>query len=133
MHNKKLQKIISKSTFTLTDGIYIYVKVKSISKKRNHFMITRDRDEITVVTKLDNLKYLDLIEKNKDDYSLISLNVSIPFYSVGFLAAITNALANKRMDILIVSTYSKDYIMVKTEKQSKCINALLELGLKQVS
>lgn len=114
--NDELKKIIKQSSFEVQDGKYVYAKVRSIPEDKNHFMASQDKDEITVVTREENLQDLDLIERNKDNYSLIALNVSVPFYSVGFLATVSNAIAKARMNILIVSTYSKDYIMVKEDK-----------------
>jgi hypothetical protein len=35
-------------------------------------MVSRDKDEITVVTAKNNLNGLDIIEKNKDDYTIIT-------------------------------------------------------------
>jgi hypothetical protein len=122
--------IISKSSFTLLDGIFVYAKVASIPEG-NHFMISQDSEEITVVTIQEKLTQLDLIERNKDDYRLISLNVSIPFYAVGFLAKVSDAIAKEGMNILIVSTYSKDYILVKADKIDSAIIALKNLGFKQ--
>jgi hypothetical protein len=122
--------IISKSSFTLLDGIFVYAKVASIPKG-NHFMISQDSEEITVVTIQEKLAQLDLIERNKDDYRLISLNVSIPFYAVGFLAKVSDAIAEEGMNILIVSTYSKDYILVKADKIDSATIALKNLGFKQ--
>jgi hypothetical protein len=123
--------IISKSSFTLLDGIFVYTKVTSIPEG-NHFMISQDSEEITVVTIQEKLAQLDLIERNKDDYRLISLNVSIPFYAVGFLAKVSDAIAGQGMNILIVSTYSKDYILVKADKIDTAIIALKKLGFKQL-
>ena len=100
----ELVKIIENSSFEVNDGVYIYTKVKSFPEG-DHFMVTKDRDEITVVTLEDKVAELDLIERNKESYKLISLNVSVPFYSVGFLAAVSNAVAKEGINILIISTY----------------------------
>lgn len=127
----KLQEIINNSNFEIISGSYIYVQVKSAPDITNHFMVSRDASEITVVTKKENLSSLDVIEKNKDYYSLISLNVSIPFYSVGFLATVSSTIAKEGMDILIISTYSKDYIMVREDLLKKTKTVLLSLGFKQ--
>lgn len=129
--NDKLRKIIKQSTFKVQEGIFVYTKVKSAPDIANHFMVTKDDDEITVVTKQENLPNLDLIERNKDNYSLIALNVSVPFYSVGFLVTVSNAIAKEGMNILIVSTYSKDYIMVKEDKLDAARQVLLSLGFKE--
>lgn len=126
-----LKKIIASSSFTLHDGRFIYAKAKTVPPIDKHFLISKDNDEITVVTKEENIGELDLIEKNKDYYSLIELKVSLPFYAVGFLAAVSSAIANKGMNILIVSTYSKDYILVREEHRENAIQTLTELGLSK--
>lgn len=125
-----LKKIMAASTFQVQEGLYVYAKAKEVPSSRDHFMVTKDADEITVVTREENLKNLDLIEKNKDTWSLVALNVSIPFYSVGFLAAVSDAIANEGMNILIVSTYSKDYIMVKSDLIERASNVLKGLGFR---
>ncbi len=129
--NDKLKKIIEQSSFKIEDGIYIYTKVSSYPQTSNHFLVTKDSDEITVVTTEDRLNELNLIEKNKDSYKLIALNVSIPFYSVGFLSTVSSAIAKEDMNILIVSTYSKDYILVKKDMIDKAREVLLNLGFKE--
>jgi hypothetical protein len=126
-----LKKIIESSSFALHEGRYIYAKVKTAPPIDDHFMVSKDKDEITVVTKEENLGSLDLIEKNKDFYQLVELKVSVPFYSVGFLAAVANIIAERGMNILIISTYSKDYIMVRVEFIEKVQQALLDLGFKK--
>ncbi|MDD5145663.1 MAG: ACT domain-containing protein [Candidatus Pacebacteria bacterium] len=129
--NKKLQEIIENSSFTIEEGKFIYAKVKRAPHMDCHFTVAKDSDEITVITKKENLNKLDLIEKNKDFYRLIALNVSVPFYSVGFLSAVSDAVAKEGMNILIVSTYSKDYIMVKDDCLEKVRLVLLSLGFKR--
>lgn len=78
--NDELKKVIEESTFSLEEGTYVYAKVNSINTIEDHFLVSKDKNEITVVTEAENLSRLDLIERNKDDYSLIALNVSVPFY-----------------------------------------------------
>lgn len=130
--NSEIENIIKESNFAIHEGRFVYVKVSEAPKMGNHFMITKDETEITVVTEEENLGGLALIEKNKDFYRLIALNVSIPFYSVGFLAAVSQAIANEGMNILIVSTYSKDYILVKDDMIERARTVLLEFGFQEV-
>jgi hypothetical protein len=94
-------------------------------------MVSKDKDEITVVTKAENAGKLNLIEKNKEVYALIALHVSVPFYSVGFLAAVSKAIADRGIDILIISTYSKDYVLVKKSELDNAKTALKESGLQE--
>jgi len=129
--NSEIEQIIKQSTFKIEEGRFVYAKVSKNPSLDNHFMVTKDADEITVVTKEENLPELVLIEKNKDFYRLIALNVSIPFYCVGFLAVVSQAIAEEGMNILIVSTYSKDYIMVKDDKLEQAQSVLLKLGFRE--
>lgn len=128
---KNLQEIIKQSSFEIQEGRFVYAKVASIPPAGAHFMVTHDRDEITVVTREENLGELDLIERNKDTYALIALNVAVPFYAVGFLAAVSDALAKEGMNILIISTYSKDYIMVRKDVVDSARTVLLGLGFEE--
>lgn len=130
--NDEIQKIIKASNFEVMHGVYIYGKVSKIpDATEKHFMISCDKDEITVVTNQDNIGDLKILERNKDNYVLIALNVSIPFYSVGFLATVSGAIAKDGMNILIISTYSKDYIMVKNDCVDKAKSVLLRLGFTE--
>ena len=124
----ELQDIIRKSTFDIQVGKYVYAKVARFPEQNHHFFVSKDSDEITVVTKEEYIADLSMLERNKDDYALIALNVSIPFYCVGFLAVVSSAIADKGMDILIVSTYSKDYILVRHDKLDDAKSTLLDLG-----
>jgi len=130
--NEEIQKVIKASNFEIVQGTYVYTKVSEMpTSAEKHFMVSRDGDEITVVTKRENIGSLKMLERNKDDYALIALNVSIPFYSVGFLATISGAIAKEGMNILIISTYSKDYIMVKKDYADKAKGVLLGLGFAE--
>lgn len=129
----EIRKIIRASSFEIKQGSYIYAKVAEVpAATENFFMVSRDEDEITVVAQESEAGKLKILEKNKDTYALIALNVSVPFYSVGFLAAVTHAIAEAGMNILVVSTYSKDYIMVKSDCARRAADELLKLGFKMV-
>lgn len=126
-----LKKIIESSTFTLHKGRFIVAKVKIAPLIDDHFMVSKDQDEISVITREENLGKLDLIEKNKDFYVAFELKISLPFYAVGFLAAVTNAIGSRGMNNLVISTYSKDYVLVREEHLEKAQQALLDLGFKK--
>ncbi|MDO8424482.1 MAG: ACT domain-containing protein [bacterium] len=130
--NSKLKKIIKESVFKVEEGRFVYTKVAKDPNTGKHFMVSRDADEITVVTREESLPGMALIERNKDFYRLVALNVSVPFYSVGLLAAVSQAIAKAGMNILIVSTYSKDYILVKDKKINNARSVLLKLGFQEI-
>lgn len=127
----ELQKILDSTTFRIIPGTFVYAKTKTVPTGK-HFMISQDDDEVTVITTLEKLPGLDLLERNKDDYLLIEMKISVPFYSVGFWSTITSAIASRQANILAVSTYSKDYALVRVEHREVAREALKELGLKEV-
>ena len=125
-----LTEIMRNSTFNIEEGRFVYAKVRTVPKMKDRpCMVFCDEDEITVVAKEKHLKDLDLIEKNKDYYRAFSLNVSIPFYSVGFLSTISGAIAERGINVLIVSTYSKDYILVRDDRAAIVKEALIDMGM----
>lgn len=129
--NDEIKQVIKQSPFKVEEGRYVYVKTSTAPSIEDHFMVTKDGTEITVVTREENLDKLEVIEKNKDFYKVICLNVSVPFYSVGFLATVSSAIAKAGMNILIISTYSKDYIMVKCGREEDARKVLLDLGFQE--
>jgi hypothetical protein len=124
-------QVIRQSSFQILDGKYIYCKVKSFPKGRHHFLLTCDDEEITIVTTEERLDELSLIERNKDSYRLIALNVKVPFYSVGFLATVSDAFASRGMNVLLVSTFSKDYLLIKEDLIDTAKTVLMELGFRR--
>src|SRR5436190_7392963 len=126
--NSELKKVIESSSFLVLKGEWVYAKVSEIPKGGNYFMVTKDIDEITAVFEESQRDQFKIIEENKDLRKLIELKVSIPFYSVGFLATVTGTIAEQGLNVLVVSTYSKDYILVKTESLQIVKEALLKLG-----
>lgn len=128
----KIQEILIKATFKVQDGRYLYTKVKLFPKNSNYFAVMADKDEITVVSKEENIGELALVEKNKDYWKLIETDPVIPFYVVGYLAAMSNAIAKKGINVLIISTYSKDYLLVVEETIGKTVEALIGLGMRRI-
>ena len=128
--NKKLLEMFTKSTFSISNENYYYVKVAKIPVLQNHFLVSQDSDEITVVTKEANLEELKIIEKNDNKWRLVTLNLDTPFMA-GTLAAVNSACAEKGLNNLVVSTYSKDYLFIKESQVDQIKEILLSLGFKQ--
>lgn len=129
--NPTLVDIIKTSTFRVIDGLWLYAKVASAPNIEDCFLISKDDDEITVAFEESKKDKMDILETNKDARRLIEVRVSAPFYAVGFLAAITGAISKKGCNNLVVSTYSKDYVLVTDEQFDRAREALLELGFTE--
>ena len=55
-----VKEAIPKSIATVMKDTYVYVKTDILEKPDIHFMVSKDKDEITVVTKKENLKEMQL-------------------------------------------------------------------------
>ena len=125
---EKLAKVIQTSWFTLEKGIYVYTKVPEVRSPEKHLIVTRDADEITVVTELSNLSSLGDYERNPDNWLLLNIKCGNPFYCEGFLAAISSVFASKGIDITLTSTYTNDYVMVQEQNIEPSITLLQDIG-----
>lgn len=126
MNNNNLQKVIESSKVIVHKGKYAYLKAEN-ANLADHFLITKDKDEITIITEEKNLAKIKYSNEVKW-FTLIEIQVSMPFVAKGFLAKITKTIAEKDLNILVVSTFSKDYILVKEETSKIAIEALKEVG-----
>lgn len=123
-----LNEEIKLSEVIVHPGKYAYLKTNK-QVLGDHFLIARDADEITIVTEEKNVSSIDFSEETKW-FKLFEIRPNVPFLTVGFIATITKSIADKGLNVLVVSTYSKDYILVKDEKSNQAIDALKELGFK---
>ena len=127
-----LKECIEKSAVVAKFGRYAYLKVKEPTTLDNHFMITQDDDEITVVTREENIKNLNPVEV-VGFYRLIEFKCANPFNACGFLEAISGSISKNNSCCLIVSTFSKDYCLVKEEKLEIALKAFAERGFKSIT
>lgn len=123
----QLAGVIRTSTVTVQPGLYAYLQVQTLAESGAHFLVARDRDEVTVVTEERNVARTEHQGEVKW-FKLIEIRVSQPFVAKGFIAAITTALAGCGLNVLVVSTYSKDYFLVREEAITSAISALKDLG-----
>ena len=67
---------------------------------------------------------------NKDCkwFKLIEFKITKPFICVGFLATISKTIADKGLNILLVSTFSKDYALVNEKNIESALKAFEERG-----
>ncbi|PIN76892.1 hypothetical protein COV17_00595 [Candidatus Woesearchaeota archaeon CG10_big_fil_rev_8_21_14_0_10_36_11] len=94
---------------------------------KNHFLICRDKDETTIITEEKNV-LTTKHEKEVKWFKLIEIKVSVPFLTPGFLAKISKTISNQNLNILIVSTFSKDYVLIREEDFEVALNALKDIG-----
>jgi len=126
-----LREVIVASWYTIAPGHYVYTRVKEVLRPELHLMVTRDSDEITVVTDSRNLPLIGDHERNAENWKLFNIRCGKPFYCVGFLAAIAQQMAANGIDIVMVSTFSNDYVMVMEQDLDRAVGLLNALGFAQ--
>ena len=127
----QLDEVIERSPVVLRPGTYCVARTSAISDAADHFMVVRDGRETTVITREGNIGGLDSADVRRG-YSLIEIRIATPFEGVGFLATVCRAIAGAGLNILVVSTYSADYILLKTNEADTGLEALRRAGFPVV-
>lgn len=126
-HNAQVDEVIRSSSVKVVPGRFAVVKTLSISSLSDFFMVAKDKDEITVILKEDHLGSIRH-EDIQQWFKLVEIVVSVPFFAVGFLASITSAIASRGLNVLVVSTFSKDYLLIRENVIHEAIESLKDLG-----
>jgi len=121
-----LDEVIKSSKVTVHRGRYAYLKAQKTAIN-SHFFVSKDEDEVTIVTEEKNVTKT-IYEKDVKWFKLIEIKISSPFLAKGFLAKVTKTIADKDLNVLVVSTFSKDYILVREEVYEVAVKALDEVG-----
>lgn len=124
-----LEEILGGSTYQVSKGWFSVAKVDSTCPVEKCFLVTKDEIETTAVYNQE--QSINGILEEKRDYVLIAINVALPFYAPGFIAAISSAFAEKGISVLVVSTYSRDYFMVHKSNKDVAVSILDGLHLCQ--
>ena len=129
-----LLKTINSSPYVLHPQRYTVLQVQECSNSQPHFLVTHEAEEVTVVTteKQRSLLQSDILQEQAW-FQLIEFKMSTPFETPGFLAAIASQLASHHLNILLVSTFSKDWLLLKEEDLEAGLSGLCELGFQQAS
>lgn len=91
------------------------------------FAVLRDELETTVVAPMNpSLQRAALAVQGP--FRLIEFVMSMPFEGPGFLAAIASALAERRINVLLHCTFSRDVLLVAERDLDESLDALAALG-----
>ena len=127
-YHETIGDVIRASGFTLDDVAYAYARVREVRHPERHLMVIRDGDEITVVTAVENLASLGEHDANAERWRLINIRCGKPFYCVGFIASISDALAREGIDIVIASAFTNDLVLVMEKDLERGVAVLERIG-----
>lgn len=122
------RQVIRDSDFYLEKDIFYFVEAERVGNPEWHRLICRDDKEITVVTTQSGLADLVIKSQNQEQWRLLVINCANPFYCVGFLQSIAAAMTSAGIDILLVSTFSRDYVFVKNSQCDMAVHTLCGIG-----
>ena len=111
--------------------VYVWKETFAVVKAKralpDAFAVIQDKNEITVVIDQSRVNDEDVIELEKG-WKLITFDMILPFGLVGFLARVSQALAEENISLFAISAYSTDHILVKQKDLTKAIKKLKSLG-----
>ncbi len=128
-----IEQVIENGKFSVKEKRYAIMKTKR--PLMNVFAAVCDGREITLIMEEYEAKHSlprdDIIEYD-DGWRIITFEMNLPFELVGFIAAVSQGLAQKGISIFSISAFSTDHILVKEERLDDAIKTLEELGFEQV-
>ena len=111
--------------------VYVWKETFAVVKAKrplpNAFAVIQDKNEITVVIDQSRINNEDVIEV-EEGWKLLTFDMILPFGLVGFLARVSQALADEKISIFALSAYSTDHILVKHRDLAAAIKKLENLG-----
>lgn len=127
---------ISDGRFLTKGKFYVWKETFAVVKSRKplmgSFAIVKDKNEITCIAIQSKIKKNKNIIKINKGWRVITFDMVLPFRLVGFLAKMSKILANEKISIFVVSSYSADHILVKEKDIKKAVIKLKSLRLKQI-
>jgi len=92
------------------------------------FMILRDAHEVTLVIEEEDwrrIRHAARDARTEAGYRLVTLDIELPWSTVGYLARVTEILAAAGISVGALSSFSRDHLLIK---QDDLGNALRVLG-----
>ena len=87
--------------------------------------LTRTEDELSLICAEERVPPGAVCERG---WRLLKVMGPFDFSQVGILAALTAALAQAEINLLAISTYETDYLLVKSEMLARAVRALERAG-----
>lgn len=87
----------------------------------------KDKKEQTIVIDESRIKAGD-IQDIQRGYKLLTFDTVLPFGLVGFIAKISNALAEEKISIFVISAYSTDHMLIKGKDLAMAKRKLESMG-----
>lgn len=93
------------------------------------FMIFRDQHEVTLLIEADDwvrIRHAARDAKVEDGFRLLTLDIPLPWNTVGYLARVTELLADAGISIGALTAFSRDHLLIKQHDLGKALRVLGE-------
>jgi hypothetical protein len=93
------------------------------------FMVFRDAREVTLVIEDDDwrrIRHAIRDARVETDYRLVTLDVELPWHVVGYLARVTEVLAAASISVGVLSSFSRDHLLIKQADLGRALKVLGE-------
>lgn len=131
---KKTRVEVAPDTFTIVslrneDWLKLLENPEFSPRMTAPFMIFKDKWEVTLL--LDEIDFEAMRVGLRDakiakGFRLLSFDIELDFSVVGFLAFISNKLAEADISIVALSAFSRDHLLIKQEDLGKALKILGE-------
>lgn len=124
-----LSELLKSMNPVLRDGEYIFCSLDSQNAdwlKLDPICVFREEEGLTLI--LDRQQASQANISYNSVFRLITLSVHSSLEAIGFLAAITQKLAEHEISVNAISAYYHDHLFIPTEKAEKAIELLREFG-----
>lgn len=128
-----LADLLASMSPTLDERVFVFVTLPDSALVENLSPIAtfQERERLTVICPQSNAERAKI--PFQGSYRLITLNVHSSLDAVGFLAAVTQALARAEIPANAVSAFYHDHIFVPTEKAGAALDVLQSLARNSTS
>lgn len=134
--NQKIKNIIKKSRIKIFPSEFIIVKlrkndnfnlIKIFSRINNFYTISKENKEISlIISKKDwnSIKNNFGYYKTEENFKIFYFDINLSWNLIGFIANITKLLAQNKISVGVISTYNKDYFLIKKSKLNKALKII---------
>ena len=111
----------------LPDRVYVVELPRHSPPPTGTFAFLRDDVEVTAVVSEAGLAAVTPLRR-RGPFRVLRFVLSKPFEAPGFLASASMAVALQRVNQLIYSTYSFDYLLVADDELTEALTGLRRMG-----
>lgn len=98
-------------------------------RAESKFMLLRDKQEVTLLieeTDWRAMRHAVRDAKVESDFRLLTFDIELDWNVVGFLARVTEILANANITVGALSSFSRDHLLIKQAELPRALRALGE-------